>query len=78
MLHIEMMPGKRSKVNYHPSRALVFDGAAADNPADDHGGRAGLPGFAGGVHSRVAFAAGQRLRGTLRRNSDVRDRSGSR
>lgn len=73
-----MMPGKRSKVNHHPSRGLAFDGTGAGNPADGRDDRAGLPGFAGGGYWRAAFAAGQRLRGTLRRNNDVRDRSGSR
>ena len=77
-VHIQMMPGKRPKGNYDPSRGLVFAGIAPGNPAGCPYGRASRPGSVGAVCWLPAAVDAGIDRGTRRCNSGVRDRSASR
>ena len=58
--HNRMMPGKRSKRNLDPSRAVALDAAGTGTPAGDPDDRAVLQGSVGGACWRTA-AAGRRV-----------------
>ena len=73
-----MMPGKRSKGNLDPSRAIAFDADGICTPAGGRDDRAALRGSVGGVGWRAAAAAGGLVGGIDRCSSGVRGRSARR
>jgi hypothetical protein len=73
--HNRMMPGKRSKGNPDPSRAVALDAGGTGTPAGDRGDRAVPRGSLGGVCWRTAAAAGELGRGIRCCSSDVRGHS---
>ena len=69
------MPGKRSKWNLDPSRAVARDAGGTCMPAGDHDDRAVLQGSVGGACWRSAAADGELARGSRCCNSDGRGHS---
>lgn len=72
------MPGKRSKGNPDPSRAVALDAGGTGTPAGDRDDRAAPPCSVGGVCWRSAAAGGELARGSRRCSSDVRGHSACR
>ena len=72
--HTRMMPGKRSKWNLDPSRAIVFDDGG--RPVAGHDDRVGLRGFPDAAGWPQGVAGAGRRHGTPGCNSVVRGRSG--
>lgn len=77
-VHNRMMPGKRSKGNLDPSRAIAFDASGIGTHAGDRDDRVALRGSVGGVGWRAAAAGGGLVDGIGRCSSGVRGRSACR
>ena len=73
--HNRMMPGKRSKGNLDPSRAVALDADGTGTPAGDHDDRAAPQCSVGGVCWRSAAAGDELARGSRCCNSDGRGHS---